>query len=374
MIENNPVYDADGNCTYADGTSRKKSPPRSRKRDEYGAGFRFEVSDEFFGNEEYAKSWILKGAIAFGETSAWVGPPGSLKSALMADLSVSVAYGLDWHGKKFKGHFDYGVIYFALERADLVRRRIEAQIKRLGLDPKRNIVVVPATIDLLAPQNVAKVANTIKNAEAFTDTFLSVVIFDTHAKLIAAGGGDEDKAKDQGRLFTNLERLKELTGRPHIALVGHTGKDESRGARGSNAFYGDVDLMVEISGGEIKTATITKANDLAEGPLFSFKSEIHQFGSDEDGDPITVNIVSGEEVSAQVAVKREPKLSANQKTMLGLLRDAGAAGLSTEDWNAAARDLDIGKKRKATLHDIARSLKARNLAREYAGIWHAVQS
>jgi hypothetical protein len=124
------------------------------------------------------------------------------------------------------------------------------------------------------------------------------LIFDTFAKLVAAGGGDEDKAKDQGKVFANIQRIKERMGRPgpgpHVALVGHTGKDETRGSRGSNAILGDADVMVTISGDEIKTATVTKANDMPEGPLFSFKSETHDFGTDEDGDPITVNIVSSE--------------------------------------------------------------------------------
>jgi hypothetical protein len=48
----------------------------------------------------------------------------------------------------------------------------------------------------------------------------------------------------------------------------------------------------------IRTAAITHANDYPEGPLFSFASEVYQFGTDEDGDPITVNIVSGEDVQA----------------------------------------------------------------------------
>src|SRR5207244_1984967 len=101
----------------------------------------------------------------------------------------------------------------------------------------------------------------------------------------------------------------------------------SRGARGSNAFLGDADVMVTISGDTIKTASITKANDLPEGPLFSFRSEVHTFGTDEDGDPITVNIVSSEEVSAsQSTTPKEPKLSANQQTFYRLLYDVGSSG------------------------------------------------
>jgi hypothetical protein len=342
------------------------------KREEWGSGYQYETLTEFIGSSDHRKMWLIKGAVAWGETSAWVGPPGSLKSALMADLSISIAFGRDWHGKKGKG--SSSVLYFALERADLVRRRLEAQITRLGLDindPKSGtIVVVPATVDFVDANSVAKVVRTVKNVEAFTGEHIGIIIFDTFAKLIAASGGDEDKAKDQGKLFANIQRMKDQLGGPHVALVGHTGKDETRGSRGSNAILGDADVMVVISGDEIKTATVTKANDMPEGPLFSFKSDIHEFGTDEDGDPITVNIVSSEEVSSQSERKPgEPKLSANQRVMFRLLHDAGTAGLSVEAWNEQARALDIGKTRKAILWEIRESLRDKGLVREYNGRW-----
>jgi hypothetical protein len=52
--------------------------------------------------------------------------------------------------------------------------------------------------------------------------------------------------------------------------------------------------MIAITGDHIKMATITKANDMPEGPLFSFKSEVHEFGTNENGDIISVNIICGE--------------------------------------------------------------------------------
>ena len=170
-------------------------------------------------------------------------------------------------------------------------------------------------------------------------------------------------------MFANVQRVKNNTG-VHVALIGHTGKDESRGARGSNALLGDVDVMVTISGEEIKTATVTKANDAPEGELFSFKSEVHQFGIDEDGDPITVNIVSSEEVSGQPVRKfSEPKLSANQRTFYRFLYDSGADGLTLEQWNAKAKEVGIGESRKATLHDLRKALEDKKMVREYGGLW-----
>src|SRR5438093_8489655 len=142
-----------------------------------------------------------------------------------------------------------------------------------------------------------------------------------------------------------MQRVREAAD-IQVAIICLTGKDESRGMRGSNAALGDADIMHTISGDVIRTVMVTKANDGPEGPLFSFKSDIHNFGTDEDGDPITVNVVSDEVISSQVATKPgEPKLTANQKTLFAMLHAVGSAGLTLEDWNNQAREAGIGVKR-----------------------------
>ena len=50
--------------------------------------------------------------------------------------------------------------------------------------------------------------------------------------------------------------------------------------------------MVQIAGDDIKVATVTKANDQAEGVLTKFKAEIAVLGTDEDGADITTAIIS----------------------------------------------------------------------------------
>jgi hypothetical protein len=169
-------------------------------------------------------------------------------------------------------------------------------------------------------------------------------------------------------VFSNIQRVKEATD-IHVAIVGHTGKDESRGMRGSNAALGDADIMNTISGDVVRTVMVTKANDGPEGPLFSFKSDIHQFGHDEDGDSITVNIVSAEQPETTAPTTREPKLTANQKTLFGMLHSAGSAGLTLEAWNNQAREAGIGVKRKADLNDIRSALLTKKLVRQYGDRW-----
>jgi len=324
-------------------------------------GYKFQTAGEMSA-VPVKKEWLIKEIFAAGESSAWVAPPGGMKSALLAEVSVCVAYGHDWHGYRNKGAA--GVVYFALERTDLVRRRVLAHVAQLDLPPPPIVVVG----DMVDPRNAKRIAATIHEAEDALGIPIRLAIFDTFAKLIAAAGGNENDAKDQGMVFANLQRVKNATG-VHLAIIGHTGKDVSRGMRGSNAALGDVDLMVEISGDIVRTATVTKANDAPEGPLFSFKSEVHEFGTDEDGDPITVNIVSAESIECSSERGAPGRLTANQQTFFRILHDAGERGLIPEEWNARAKEAGIGINRKATLFDLRKALEDRRMVREYGGRW-----
>jgi RecA-family ATPase len=49
---------------------------------------------------EPTKPWLIKGVMAADEDSSWFGPPGSLKSMLLTDISVHLAAGIDWRGHK----------------------------------------------------------------------------------------------------------------------------------------------------------------------------------------------------------------------------------------------------------------------------------
>jgi hypothetical protein len=236
------------------------------------------------------KRSILKGIIARGETSAWIAPPGAGKSALLTEISVHCAAQIDWRGHKAKEAC--GVVILALERGDLFKRRLRVYHQRDGLQGLP-IAVADAVIDLLNPVCVELIVATVRAAEQQFGCNVGLIVIDTYAKGIAANGGDEDKARDQNRAAANLRNVH---GRldVHIALVGHTGKDETRGARGSNAHVGDVDVMVQISGDTIKVAQVIKGNDQPERAIAEFKLEAFELGRDEDGDPITTSIVSPE--------------------------------------------------------------------------------
>jgi AAA domain len=272
------------------------------------------------------KPWLIKNVMARGETSSWIAPPGKGKSALLTETAVHLAWGRDWRGYRTKERC--GVVYFALERADLVNRRFTAHRLRDDL-PDLPIAVAGDVIDLMHKNCVDIILATIKEAEQHFGCEVGLAIIDTYPKGIAAGGGDESSAKDQNIALTNLRRVLNRA-HIHIAGIGHTGKNESLGERGSNARLADVDMMVQISGEATRTATVIKANDQPEGPLVSFRLEPFDFGLDEDGDAFRTFILSKDVITGAVAKplhltdQQRRALEALAETILAHGRDAPA--------------------------------------------------
>jgi hypothetical protein len=122
------------------------------------------------------KPWLIKNVIARDETSSWIAPPGKGKSALLTDIAVHLAGGFDWRGYRTKAKC--GVVYFALERADLVRRRLIAHKLR---DDLRDLPIAVASegIDLLNRNCADVVLATIHAAEQRFGLEVGLAIFDT---------------------------------------------------------------------------------------------------------------------------------------------------------------------------------------------------
>jgi hypothetical protein len=300
--------------------------PEAEREDERKAGEKSPgatLGIAYFGEfDQIAKSWLIKGILAEGETSTIIGPPGSGKSAFVTDMAVGYARGIRWRGHRVKERG--GVVYFAFERAGLTKRRLRAYELRDGLPVNLPIAVVGQIVDLMDSSCVDLLLQALKEAEQKFGCRIGLAVFDTYNKGIAFGGGDEDKAKDQNGALGHLRRLQELYPRLHVCIVGHTGKDESRGARGSNALPGDADMQNQISSaGDVKIVKTVKANDAPEGELLRFRLEPFSFGIDEDGDDIKTYFVAPDIIppTSGVRPKAKAKTSRVGRGMLAL-RDA----------------------------------------------------
>jgi hypothetical protein len=307
---------------------KAKQPANEEAPQGGGRGIALEFFEDF--EKTLPKRAIIKGVIYKGERSSWVGPPGSGKSALLADLAIHAAEGTNWRGHRCKEKV--AVVYFALERKELVKRRLRAHAKpTIAFEMKDGalatrevqaartnlpIAVAGKAIDLLDRSCVEIIVDTVCAAETHYGCPVGLIVIDTFNKGIAMGGGDENMAKDQNLVAANLQQIQDVLTDIHVALIGHTGKDESRGARGSNAHLGDVDMMVQISScDELRTATITKINDGMEGLLTRFTMVTVPLGQDNDGDHVDIGIVADEVPPGSKGIK----LSKTQRRALEML-------------------------------------------------------
>jgi hypothetical protein len=261
-------------------------------------------------NKVLELDWIVRGLFARGHNSYLFGPPGGGKSAMLGSVATYLGAGAPaWHGFKIKQ--PCAAVYFALERAQLVQKRVWAESEREGFG-KIPLAVSAGIIGLMDPQCVKTIVGTILRAEDDLGKEVSFVVLDTFGKAIAAGGGDENQARDQNLAWGHIRMVHEVMARwhgIHIAAIGHTGKDESRGARGSNAADGDNDISLQIRDEKhTKSVTIHKANEMPTGPLMQFRMEPRNTGRvDEDGEPIEVWIVAPDEIVATSPTQRQTK-------------------------------------------------------------------
>jgi hypothetical protein len=122
--------------------------------------------------------------------------------------------------------------------------------------------------------------------------------------------------------------ITRLTG-AMVILIHHSGKDESRGARGWSGLRAAADFELEIiRADEDRVATVTKMKGGADGDEYGFRLQGIVVGLDDDGDNETTCIItSTDSTRASVAVAAGPS-GGNQRVIMeqavGLIDVAGA--------------------------------------------------
>ncbi|MGH6865569.1 MAG: AAA family ATPase [Methyloceanibacter sp.] len=314
---------------------------------------------------EPRKTWLVHEFLGEGELSCVFGPPGSGKSVLAGDLAATLAAGRDWFGRRVQ----FGsVLYVALERAALVKRRLAAFRNYHGVEDIP-LAVLSGQYDLRSSREGAeRIIDHAKRLADITEVPLSLVFIDTVSRALA--GGDENSPKDMGALVGNLALIQERAS-AHVSALHHIPADGSQRLRGHGALLGACDTTIKVESlNDYRSATVDKVNDGPEGERVTFKLESVELHYDPDTENrTTAPVVIPVEASALSAPKG-PNLTANQRSMLNILEEAGRGGLSQEEWFELARARGIGKNRIATLYDLRKALKDKGLVYEFNGQWY----
>lgn len=318
--------------------------------------------------ESGEKVWLVEGWFGAGEASAVYGAPGAAKSVMVEDLGLRISARWTWHNKPVMGG---AVVYVALERAQLVKRRALAFRKKHDL-PDLPFAIVDGVHDFRDPKTAELIAFICRQVATLTGEAVVLIIIDTLSRALA--GGDENSPKDMGAIVTTVARLQQDT-KAHVLLVHHMPHESDR-MRGHGALLGAMDTTVHVakSGGS-RVATVVKANDSEEGVSVAFDLESVEIGPNTAA-PIVVTLDAPAAMSTtgrRLNDRQRNALTALGEVILsrGSIAPASldlphaASVAQMEDWRDEMRRREIitadDPNPRATFQRIRDALQARNV-------------
>ncbi|KAK1548211.1 hypothetical protein Q3G72_032010 [Acer saccharum] len=229
-----------------------------------------------------APNWIIKGVVPRAGLAVIYGASSSGKTFFTLDLVGAIARGTQWRGTAVKRG---RVLYVVAEGAGGFRNRLQAYCEFHGVDPDDfDVCFLRQAPNLLAKDDIREFLEQVLAAGRF-----DVIVIDTYARAMA--GGNENDAKDVGQAVAHCDAIHRKTG-ALVVLVHHSGKDATKGARGSGALRAAADLEIEVvQTREYRAATVTKQKDGADGAEYRFKLAEVVLGDDEDGEDMTSCVI-----------------------------------------------------------------------------------
>jgi hypothetical protein len=164
------------------------------------------------------------------------GPSGAGKSFVALDMAAHIAECEWWHTYNVTRT---GVLYVAAEGVSGMGQRARAWEEHYGVEPR--ITWHPGAINLF------DLGWSSALAEVIAEMRPGLVVIDTYHRAMV--GADENSARDTGLVVANLDQIREAAG-SCVLLVHHTGKDTTKGARGSSALKAAADTELEVTGSE----------------------------------------------------------------------------------------------------------------------------
>jgi hypothetical protein len=272
--------------------SKKHEQAKAEKEDR----FKLETAAEFVVRRK--STWLVKGVVPNANLGVFYGSSGSGKSFFVFDLMAAIARGVDWRGHKTtKGR----ICWVAAEGQEDMRKRVHGYCIYHGIDPKDlDIEFISNAPNFMEIEDARAVVRQIKKRGQF-----DIIVLDTLAQVMP--GGNENSGEDMGKVLGHCKEVTRLTG-AMVELIHHSGKDESRGARGWSGLRAAADFEFEvIRADEDRVASVTKMKGGADGEEFGFRLETLKVGEDEDGDDETTCVVQYTDGSRQtVAAGKGP--------------------------------------------------------------------
>lgn len=233
------------------------------------------------------QDYTLKSYLPANSLSSIYGPSGSYKSFLAVSWACHVAAGMKWAGKSVSAG---AVMYVVGEGGIGVPRRIKAWEKKHGVK-LNNLYLVNRPVFPVRREEMQEMIKAARDVKSRTGQPVRLIVVDTLARCF--GGNDENDARDMGAFIEGCDVIKRETGAT-LLVVHHSGKDDTKGARGSSAFRAALDAEFNVrregDGGAI-ILTCTKMKDAEEPKQAAFDLRTVELFTDRDGELISSLVV-----------------------------------------------------------------------------------
>lgn len=260
--------------------------------------------------------WLVKDMLPAKSFSAIYGRSGAGKSFFAMYLAAMVAAGREAFGCDVE---QGDVVYLALEGGAGLRRRRDALMQRYGLPDDLPVHFVKAQMNLRSSLDDLHALIAVINERGIKP---AVVFVDTLARAYA--GGEENSSAEMMQFVSVMAALQDALDCT-VCVVHHTGKDESRGMRGSSALLAAVDAELELTRisdddatEPVCTVKSTKQKDGMDGLTWSFRLDLmHVSPLDPDATSLVVH-----PLNETHEPKKRKRASGNQKVLLDALKMA----------------------------------------------------
>jgi len=241
-----------------------------------------------------AAAWLIVDLLPARGLCVLYGEPGSGKSFLALDIAAHPARKRRWAGRRTR---KARVVYCALEGH--LKQRVAAYLDHHQLEDSdlSDVTVIQGVpLNLLDSLTVDAF---IKDVQASLDDYSGplIIVIDTLAR--AMPGGNENASEDMGRVIAACAEIERHLN-ALVILIHHSGKDNSKGARGWSGLRGAADVEIEVTRDrDTRRATFAKVKDGLDGTAVEFKLEVIDLGPRTD---IDTEAEPGERITSCVAV------------------------------------------------------------------------
>lgn len=341
---------------------REQAPEDTSSEQEHG--FRFRPVGEVL-HDIRPPAWLVKDVIERDSLAEVHGAPGGGKSFIAMDLAASIATGTDWHDHRTT---QGAVFYIAGEGQNGLARRFKGWEIDRGISLTDAPLCISSTpIALDDPESALKVKQAITAMAEHQQQTPVLIVVDTLARNFS---GDENSTKDMNLFIRCMDALR-VQWKASILIVHHTGKDVTRGARGSSVLKGAIDAEFSVTMDENKIICL-EAHKMKEAELprpMAFKLQgVRLPLVDEDGNDIlscTPHLIGDDYKPPQKGSKGRGKNQTLARQILAELygeqrqrlidddRDPDDAKVTIEDWRDKCADIMIPRQR---FNEIKKSL------------------